>query len=124
MTMDTTDPTIASTAADLVKFIKNFNLSTTTQASQGFGTGVAGFPEGHPQTPNRMHEMDYLKAKVDSGADYICTQLFFDNHDFFDFRERCNLAGLMYLSLQALCQLLQSQNEKNGRTRSRLKISS
>ncbi|NIP98587.1 MAG: methylenetetrahydrofolate reductase [NAD(P)H], partial [Akkermansiaceae bacterium] len=37
---------------------------------------------------------DYLKAKVDAGADYICTQLFFDNHDFFDFRERCELAGI------------------------------
>jgi methylenetetrahydrofolate reductase (NADPH) len=38
--------------------------------------------------------MDYLKAKVDEGADYICTQLFFDNHDFHDFRERCQLAGI------------------------------
>jgi methylenetetrahydrofolate reductase (NADPH) len=38
--------------------------------------------------------MDYLKAKVDAGADYICTQLFFDNHDFYDFRERCELAAI------------------------------
>ena len=62
--------------------------------SKGFGIGVAGFPEGHPSTPNRLEEMDYLKAKVDAGADYICTQLFFDNHDFYDFRERCELAGI------------------------------
>jgi methylenetetrahydrofolate reductase (NADPH) len=55
---------------------------------------VAGFPEGHPATPNRLEEMDFLKAKVDAGADYICTQLFFDNHDFYDFRERCELAGI------------------------------
>jgi methylenetetrahydrofolate reductase (NADPH) len=41
-----------------------------------------------------MKEMDYLKAKVDAGADYICTQLFFDNRDFYDFRERCDLAGI------------------------------
>lgn len=38
--------------------------------------------------------MDFLKAKVDAGADYICTQLFFDNHSFLDYRERCLLAGI------------------------------
>lgn len=58
------------------------------------GMGVAGFPEGHPETPNRLREMDNLKAKVDNGADYICTQLFFDNRDFYDFRERCQLVGI------------------------------
>ena len=61
---------------------------------RGFGIGVAGFPEGHPGTPNRLLELDYLKRKVDAGADYICTQLFFANHDFYDFRERCELAGI------------------------------
>ena len=61
---------------------------------RGFGVGVAGFPEGHPTTPNRLKEMDHLKRKVDAGADYICTQLFFDNRDFYDFRERCDLAGI------------------------------
>ena len=38
--------------------------------------------------------MDHLKRKVDAGADYVCTQLFFDNRDFYDFRERCELAGV------------------------------
>ncbi len=78
-------------AADLVTFIKNFSGHPDPR---GFGIGVAGFPEGHPATPNRLLEMDYLKAKVDAGADYVCTQLFFDNHDFFDFRDRCELAGI------------------------------
>ncbi|MBK1825977.1 methylenetetrahydrofolate reductase [NAD(P)H] [Haloferula rosea] len=81
-------------AADLVAFIKRFNESGRHPDPRGFGIGVAGFPEGHPATPNRLVELDHLKAKVDAGADYICTQLFFDNHDFFDFRDRCRLAGI------------------------------
>jgi methylenetetrahydrofolate reductase (NADPH) len=78
-------------AGELVQFIRSW---TKVPDPRGFGVGVAGFPEGHPGTPNRLKEMDHLKAKVDAGADYICTQLFFDNHDFYDFRERCDLAGI------------------------------
>ena len=48
----------------------------------------------YPGTPNRLLELDYLKRKVDAGADYIVTQLFFDNRDFFDFRDRCELAAI------------------------------
>lgn len=73
-------------AVELVALIK--------QHFPHMGIGVAGFPEGHPDTPNRLTEIEYLKAKVDAGADYICTQLFFDNRDFYDFRERCQLAGI------------------------------
>jgi methylenetetrahydrofolate reductase (NADPH) len=81
-------------AAGLVSFIRRRNERGGHPDRRGFGIGVAGFPEGHPDTPNRLDEMDRLKAKVDAGADYICTQLFFDNHDFYDFRERCELAGI------------------------------
>lgn len=73
-------------AVDLVAFIKRY--------FPGMSVGVAGFPEGHPDTPNRLKEIEYLKAKVDAGADYIITQLFFDNRDFYDFCERCELAGI------------------------------
>ena len=73
-------------AADLVAYIRKHFPQ--------IGIGVAGYPDGHPETPNRLHEMDYLKAKVDAGADYICTQLFFDNHAFYDFCERCELVGI------------------------------
>lgn len=73
-------------AVDLVSYIKNHFPQMSV--------GVAGFPEGHPETPNRLREIDYLKAKVDAGADYIITQLFFDNRDFYDFCERCELAGI------------------------------
>jgi methylenetetrahydrofolate reductase (NADPH) len=78
-------------AAQLVSFIRS---RPNVPDPRGFGIGVAGFPEGHPATPNRLKELDYLKQKVDAGADYICTQLFFDNRDFYDFRERCELAGI------------------------------
>jgi methylenetetrahydrofolate reductase (NADPH) len=78
-------------ASDLVKYIRS---RTKTPDARGFGIGVAGFPEGHPGTPNRLKEMEHLKAKVDAGADYIVTQLFFDNRDFYDFRERCEHAGI------------------------------
>jgi len=73
-------------AAELVAFIKKHFPQ--------MGVGVAGFPEGHPETPNRLKEIEYLKAKIDAGADYICTQLFFDNRDFYDYRERCEIAGI------------------------------
>ena len=73
-----------SYAIELVEFIKKH--------FPDMGVGVAGYPEGHPETPNRLKEIEYLKAKVDAGADYRCTQLFFNNRDFYDFRERCKLA--------------------------------
>jgi methylenetetrahydrofolate reductase (NADPH) len=78
-------------AEELVRFIRS---RTNAPDPRGFGIGVAGFPEGHPGCPNRLQEMEYLKRKVDAGADYICTQLFFENRDFYDFRERCELAGI------------------------------
>jgi len=81
-------------AANLVGFIRKFNDSGVHKDRRGFGIGIAGFPEGHPGTPNRALEMDYFKAKVEAGADYIVTQLFFENRDFYDFRERCELAGI------------------------------
>jgi len=81
-------------AAELVRLIRRWNERGLHPDPRGFGVGVAGFPEGHPATPNRLEEMDHLKAKVDAGADYICTQLFFNNDDFYDFRERCELAGI------------------------------
>ncbi len=81
-------------AADLVRFIREFNDSGEHPDDRGFGIGVAGFPEGHPATPNFLEGMEHLKAKVDAGADYICTQMFFDNAVFYDFCERCELAGI------------------------------
>ena len=83
-----------SYAADLVGFIKREGERLGVNNGRGFAIGVAGFPEGHPETPNTLHQLDHLKAKVDEGADYIVTQLFFDNHAFHDWRARCELAGV------------------------------
>ncbi|MDF3820692.1 methylenetetrahydrofolate reductase [NAD(P)H] [Leptospira sp. 96542] len=73
-------------AGELVAFIK--------KEFPEMGIGVAGFPEGHPATPNRLKEIEYLKWKVDQGVDYICTQLFFNNNYYYDFVERCEIAGI------------------------------
>jgi methylenetetrahydrofolate reductase (NADPH) len=81
-------------AADLVAFIRRFNEQGAHPDRRGFGVGVAGFPEGHPETPNTLLQMDHLRAKVAAGADWICSQMFFDNAAFFDWQERCELAGI------------------------------
>jgi methylenetetrahydrofolate reductase (NADPH) len=94
-------------AEGLVRFIKE---RTNVRDPRGFGVGVAGFPEGHPTTPNRIREMDNLKRKVDAGADYICTQLFFRNDDFYDFRERCDLAGIKVPILAGIMPILSKNN--------------
>ena len=66
-------------ASELVQF---------TRAQNGFSIGVAGFPEGHIANPNgKLDDWKHLKEKVEAGADFVLTQLFFDNADFFEFRD-------------------------------------
>jgi methylenetetrahydrofolate reductase (NADPH) len=97
-------------AADLVRFIRAFNESGRHPDPRGFGIGVAGFPEGHPETPNTLRLMDHLKAKVEAGADWICTQLFFDNRAFLDWSERCDLAGIRVPILAGVMPVLSTAN--------------
>ncbi len=81
-------------ASQLVEHVVKFNERHVGGDFKGFEIGVAGFPEGHPSTANRLTEMNHLKAKVDAGADFVVTQMFFENRDYFDFCDRCVLGGI------------------------------
>lgn len=59
-----------------------------------FGIAVAGYPEMHPEAIDAEKDLEYLKKKVDAGSDAIITQLFFDNEDFYRFRDQCESAGI------------------------------
>jgi methylenetetrahydrofolate reductase (NADPH) len=59
-----------------------------------FGIAVAGYPEKHQEAPSHEIDLANLKRKADSGADVIVTQLFYNNEDFFRFRDRCHALGI------------------------------
>lgn len=59
-----------------------------------FFVAVAAYPEGHPECLNRTRDLEHLKQKVDAGADLVITQLFFENADFYGWRERCRAIGI------------------------------
>jgi methylenetetrahydrofolate reductase (NADPH) len=59
-----------------------------------FGIAVAGYPEVHQEAPSAEVDLDNLKRKVDAGADVVITQLFYDNQDFYRFRDRCEAVGI------------------------------
>ena len=87
-------------ASDLVEQISNLNhgiyldedLKNT--AKTNFCIGVAGYPEKHMEAPSLDSDIHFLKQKIKNGADYIITQMFFDNQKFFDFVDKCRKAGI------------------------------
>lgn len=87
-------------AAGLVTQIQNLNqgkfLDKHVEADEvsDFCVGVAGYPEKHMESPSLQSDLMRLKAKVDAGADYVVTQMFFDNQAYFDFLEKAREIGI------------------------------
>ena len=87
-------------ASELVTQINDLNngiyLDADLQNSSktDFCIGVAGYPEKHMEAPSLDSDIHFLKQKIKNGADYIITQMFFDNQKFFDFVAKCRAAGI------------------------------
>lgn len=87
-------------ALDLVKQIRCMNQANylddemKNAAPTDFCIGIAGYPEKHFEAPNITSDLKYLKAKVEAGAEYIVTQMFFDNQKYFDFVDLCRKNGI------------------------------
>ena len=76
-------------AAELVRFIRQH-----PRFGQAFDLSVAGYPEGHPECKDKEKDLEYLKRKVDEGAQAVVTQLFFNNRHYFNFVERSRKIGI------------------------------
>lgn len=87
-------------AADLCRQVSDFNDGTMIDGSrheplaERFSFGVAGYPEKHDEAMNPEIDIEHLKAKIEAGAEYVVTQMFFDNRRYFDFVARCRTAGI------------------------------
>ncbi len=87
-------------AVDLVRQIDDMNHGTyldenlQNSAQTDFCIGVAGYPEKHMEAPNMDSDIHFLKKKIEAGADYVVTQMFFDNSKYFAFVDQCRAAGI------------------------------
>ena len=75
-------------------FANAYQLVALARSFGDFSIGVAGYPEPHPECSDKALDLQHLKEKVDCGADFVTTQLFFDNQDYFDFCRRAWALGI------------------------------
>lgn len=89
-----------SYSSELIEQIMNLNQGKYLHEDMenamptDFSVGVAGYPEKHIEAPNMDTDLEYLKLKIDKGAEYVVTQMFFDNQKYFDFVEKCRNIGI------------------------------
>ena len=81
-------------------------LVALARRSGDFCIGVAGYPEGHPESVDAFQDLQHLKAKVDCGADFVTTQLFFDAQDYFDFVARARHLGIRQRIIPGIMPIL------------------
>ena len=99
-------------ASELVKQIQGLNLgayldeSLENSCPTTFCIGVAGYPEKHMEAASLSQDLQYLKKKVEAGADYIVTQMFFDNQKYFEFVDKCREEGINVPIIPALKPLV------------------
>ena len=87
------DATDAAFVADGLRYANEL-VALIREQFDDMGIGVAGYPEKHPEASTFREDLDFLKRKVDTGADAVFTQLFFDNSAFFRFRDECDRVGI------------------------------
>lgn len=103
-------------AVDLVKQISNMNKGIYLEdnlldaKASDFCIGVAGYPEKHFEAPNLKSDINYVKEKIKAGAQYIVTQMFYENKDYFDFVAACRNEGIEIPILPGLKILLAQSN--------------
>ena len=81
-------------------------LVALARRSGDFCIGVAGYPETHPESVDTLQDLQHLKAKVDCGADFVTTQLFFDTQDYFDFVARARQLGIRQRIIPGIMPIL------------------
>jgi len=91
-------------ARDLVTFLKERDR---------FSIGVAVYPEGHPESPNLEKDLEFTKSKIDAGADFGITQMFFENDHYYRFRDRAMKAGVLIPLIPGIMPILDCRRIKD-----------